>query len=80
MGFCGFGGSVWVMGGSLLDSGYLELSENIWFVWSKTSYIGDVTNGGRDGTTREDRAAQLLICETLFLAMFETLNFMFIHL
>ena len=34
-GFCGYGGSVWVMGKwavSLLDSGCHQLSENIWFV------------------------------------------------
>ena len=47
-----------------------ELSENIWFVWSKTSYSGDVTDAGqRQTTTSEDTATQLLICETLSLAM-----------
>ena len=33
-GFCGYGGSVWVMGEwavGLLDSGCHQLSENIWF-------------------------------------------------
>ena len=25
------------------------LTENIWFVWSKTSYSGDVTDAGRTG-------------------------------
>ena len=37
-----------------------ELSENVWFVWSKTSYSGDVTmrDGRTDERTREDRATQ----------------------
>ena len=51
-----------VFGGSV-DSGCHKLSENIWFVWSKTSYIGDKvgcdacprrTTDGR--TECEDRA------------------------
>ena len=57
---------------SVLISLDQELSENIWFVWPKTSYSGDVTV--RDGrtnkqTTSEDRATQLLICEALSLAI-----------
>ena len=42
------------------------LTENIWFVWSKTSYImeisGDVTDAGRtnEKQTREDSATQPL--------------------
>ena len=54
----------------LEDSGCLKLSENIWFVWSKTSYSGDVTDAGRDEqTTSKDSATQLLICEKLSLAI-----------
>ena len=44
-----------------------ELSKNVWFVWSKTSYsssaLGDVTmrDGQTDGRrTKEDRATQPL--------------------
>ena len=41
-----------------------ELSENVWFVWSKhhTSYRGDVTirDGRTDGRTREDNVTQPL--------------------
>ena len=43
-----------------LDQG---LSENVWFVWSKTSYSGDVTMRDRrtdDKQTREDKATQRL--------------------
>ena len=29
------------------------LSENIWFVWSKPSYSGDVTKAGRDDKQRK---------------------------
>ena len=48
---------------SFLISFGQELSENIWFVWSKTPYSGDVTM--RDGRTdeqrtREDKATQPL--------------------
>ena len=45
---------------SVLISLDQELSENVWFVWSKTPYSGDVTM--RDGRrrTREDRATQPL--------------------
>ena len=54
------------------ESGVLVLQrtkkENVWFVWSKTSYSGDVTDAGETTTTREDRATQLLICEKLSLA------------
>ena len=48
-----------------VDSGSLMLSENVWFVWSKTSFSGDVTDAGRteEQTTREESATQLLICE-----------------
>ena len=70
----GSGGSVWVMdewsvvSGSM-DSGCHEVSENVWFVWSKTSYSGDnwIYHRCRT-TTREGRASQLLICEALSLA------------
>ena len=54
---------------SVLISWDQELSENIWFVWLRTSHSGDVTDAGRDKqTTSEDRATQLLICEALSLA------------
>ena len=33
---------------SVLISWDQELSENIWFVWPKTSYSGDVTEAGQD--------------------------------
>ena len=36
---------------SVLISLDQELSENIWFVWSKTSYSGDVTPVTDDGHT-----------------------------
>ena len=32
---------------SVLISLDQELSQNIWFVWPKTSYSGDVTDAGR---------------------------------
>ena len=58
-----------------------ELSENIWFLWSKTSYIveisGDVTTAGRMDTrttTRKYSATQLLISEKLSLAIEEAMN------
>ena len=50
-----------------VDSGCDELSENVWFVWSKTSYSGDVTDAGQ--ITSKDRATQLLSCEKLSLAI-----------
>ena len=34
------------------------LTENIWVVWSKTSYSGDKWRCHRQTTTREDRATQ----------------------
>ena len=48
---------------SVLISLDQELSENVWFVWSKTPYSGDVTM--RDGRTnkrqtKEDSATQPL--------------------
>ena len=62
------------VGSGSVDSGGHQLSENIWFIWSKTSYIGDkwrCHQGGTDGTgrTRKDRATQLLICEALSFAI-----------
>ena len=53
---------------SVLISLDQELSENVWFVWSKTSYSGDKwrchrcgTDGRTDGRrTREDNATQPL--------------------
>ena len=37
-----------------------NLTENIWFVWSKTSYSGDVTDAGRlqPNNFGKDRATQ----------------------
>ena len=46
----GLGGSVWVMGECTVGQWIVDshkLSENIWFVWSKTSYSVDVTDAGR---------------------------------
>ena len=66
------GGYVWVMSEWSVDSGSHKLSENVWFVWSKTSYSGDVTDAGRTNKqtmTSEYRATQLLICEKLSLTM-----------
>ena len=49
---------------SVLISSDQELSENVWFIWSKTSNSGDVTmRDGRttnDERTREDKATQPL--------------------
>ena len=50
-----------------LRSSYHHLSENIWFVWSKTSYSGDRRRCFQAGqtnkqTTMEDRATQPLGC------------------
>ena len=52
-----------------LRSLYHHLSENIWFVWSKTSYSGDKRRchqagrpNDRTTTTMEDRATQPLGC------------------
>ena len=67
-------GDGWVVSGSV-NSGCHKLSENIWFVWSKTSYSGDKWRCYRCGTgqtTSEDRATQLLIWETLSLAISES--------
>ena len=50
---------------------YEDMMTLTWFVWSKTSYCGDVTDadGRTDGrTTSKDTATQLLICEKLSLA------------
>ena len=67
LGLCGW----WVRGS--VDGGCHKLSENIWFVWSKTSYSGDkwrCHQGGTDGQpTRKDRATQLLNRETLSFAI-----------
>ena len=55
---------------SVLISLDQELSENVWFVWPKTSYSEDKWRchiAGRT-TTREDSATRLLICELLSLA------------
>ena len=48
-----------VVSGSV-DSGCHKVSENVWFVWSKTSYSGDVTDAGQPNnqTNIEDRATQ----------------------
>ena len=35
-----------------------ELSENLWFVWSKVEISGDVTEAGQRRQTRKDRATQ----------------------
>ena len=52
-------------------SGYMWIVDAMRFQkisgWSKTPYIGDVTDVGR--ATREVRATQLFVCETLSLAI-----------
>ena len=57
------------------------LTENIWFVWSRTSYSGDKWRCHRCGTdgrtnderrTREDRATQPMDCWRLSLAKIRT--------
>ena len=67
-GFGGSSGSELVIIEWSVDSGCHELSENLWFVWSKTSYSGDKWRCYRCGT-REDSATQLLICVKLSLAI-----------
>ena len=56
-----------------VESGCHELSENIWFVRSKTSYSVYIVEMSpmRDEQqpAREDRAFQLVVCETLSLAI-----------
>ena len=49
-GFGGSSGSVLVIIEWSVDSGCHELSENVWFVWSKTSYSGDKWRCYRCGT------------------------------
>ena len=56
----------------LVDSGNHKLSENILFVWSKTSYSGDKWRCHRCGTGRTNKQQVkigLLIWETLSLAI-----------
>ena len=56
-----------------VESEWHELSENIWFVRSKTSYSVYIVEMSpmRDEQqpAREDRAFQLVVCETLSLAI-----------
>ena len=73
-GFGGSDGSVWVMGEWSVESGCHKLSENIWFVWSKTSYSGDKwIRCCRYGTHKQQVKidTQLLIWETMSLAMLD---------
>merc|ERR1712077_39971 len=44
---------------SVLISLNQELSENVWFIWSKTSYSGDVTM--RDGQTTNDEQGKIML-------------------
>ena len=59
-----------------VDIGSHKLLENVWFVWSKSSYSGEKWRCYRcgrtdDQTTSKYRATQLLICEKLSLAKSE---------
>ena len=45
---------------SVLVSLDQELSENVWFVWSKPSYSGGVTEAGWDGRTDNEGKVELL--------------------
>ena len=36
-----------------------ELSENIWVVWSKTSFIGDVTDAGQTNKQQQGKTELL---------------------
>ena len=70
-----------VSGGGWVDSGCHKLSENIWFVWSKMSYSGDMEGchacARTDGRTTEceDRAR---ILETEF-AQFTAVYYILEH-
>ena len=59
---------------SVLISLDQELSENVWFLWSKTSYSGYVTDAvgtkERRRPTRKDRATQPLDAGRLSFAIF----------
>ena len=47
-------GDGWVVSGSV-DSGSHKLSENVWFVWSKTSYSGEKWRCHRSGRTNKQQ-------------------------
>ena len=70
-------GSVWVMGEWPVSQWIVGVIsfQKIFGLYGLKHHIveisGDVTYAGRDGTTSEDRATQLLIWETLSLAMFQ---------
>ena len=82
-GFCGYGGSVWVMGEWAVGHWIVGVMsfQKIYGLYGLKHHIveisEDVTNVGQtDGrTTREDMATQLLIWETLSLAMPDYLMF-----
>ena len=46
---------------SVLISLDQELSENVWFVWSKTSYSGDVTMRDVRTTTNDDKQGKIML-------------------
>ena len=54
---------------SVLISWEQELSENIWFVWPKNQIVEMLPMRDKQRTKSEDSATQLLICETLSLAI-----------
>ena len=62
--------SLLIVSGSV-DSGCHKLSGNMWLVWSKTSYSGDVTGTGR---TNNQQGKIELIWERLSLAILNCLN------
>ena len=50
-------GDGWVDSGSV-DSGYHKLWENVWFIWSKTSYSEDKWRCHRCGTNKQTNKQQ----------------------
>ena len=52
------------VGSGSLDSGCHQLSENIWFVWSKTSYSGDKWRCHQGGTGRDGQLDLVQLCKT----------------
>ena len=49
----------WSVVSGSVDSGCQKLSENIWFVWSKTSHSGDKWRCHRCGTGRDKQQVKI---------------------
>ena len=80
-GFCGYGGSVWVMGEWAVGYWIVGVTsfQKIYGLYGLKHHIleirGDVTKLGRtDNQTRKDRATQLLNRETLSFAIIYDLD------